>query len=1598
MPRYDSEAQLAAIELAWTLQSGGTVTEEQAGILRGFTGWGGLAPAFAVAPTGRWLTAADRIDAALPAEAFEAARDQVDTSYFTPEAVAGAVFELLRGTGFTGGNVLEPGCGSGAFMSSAPADLPIHWTGVEIDPTSARIAQLLHPDAEIHESRLQSTVLRDEYFDAVIGNVPFSSSTVYDSRLRRSLSLHNYFASRAIAALRPGGYAILIISRHSMDSQSGIGELLEESGVASLIGAVRLPSGAFASAGTDAVTDILAIRRNDELAQPMWPAAPDFERHDARWDTYRHQMVDPTVDHRMTVTEPARPGLTITDAPAVSRYWGENPAHVAGVMVATGYPPAPLAVASTQPDDDIARAVASLTSKLVPIGRDIDVTHIGDVVLQDAAGRKEGSFHDDSDGLVRIRGGKAEPVRPNAELKTLIELRDLAVELLAQETNPQIPDAQIAVLRARTLSAYTSYVARFGHLNRGSLVEGRADEETGLPSLSWRRPAMGGFRRDPDAALVMALEVFDQDTGEAGPAPILLHRVNRAPDPVVRVDTPAEAVAVSLGETGYLSVERIAGLLGITEGQVPDALGDLAYEDGNRWVAAGEYLSGDLRAKLRHAERAGVERNIDALRAALPPRLGPLEIKMGLGSPFVSTADVSAFLSEEMGVRYPTVTRSELQGVWEVNDGYASASAQIAYGTPDAQVTWLVECALNARAPEVHDREYSVERHAYVQVRNAQKSAAASEKLELIRDRFSTWVWEDAARAERICDDYNERLNCHVTRKYDGSGLTFPGLHSDFTPWPHQRAAVERITSSPRALLAHPVGAGKSAEMVMAARTLRQFGLARKPLIVVPNHLLDQMAREAQQTFPTGRFLIATKDDLARDERRVFAARCATGDWDAVIMTHSAFTAIPVHPESETRWLAAQKHRLRLALSASGSGQKEKGPKAIARAIRALEARILKLREGIGDLGNIWFEQLGVDHLMIDEAHLFRRLSTDSASRDNGMGSGSSKRATDLLVKVETLAARRPEGAPVVALFTGTPWSNTLAETWVWQRFLQPEILERIGLLAFDSWVSAFIRFETNIEVSPDGSTFRMQRRPVGVVNAPELKTMLAQVADIVDPAVLGLPRPAVTTRTLSVEPTPGQRRFVEELAARADAIHDRRPGQREARGGHVTDDNMLLVCNDGRKVALDPRLVGLPETSQAMLTIADAIVAAHREQKDRTFGNHPAPGAFQLAFFDLGTPKPGDTSTYGRLRRALVDRGMDPRRIRFAHDATTDKARAALFAACRDGEVDLLIGSTAKVGMGTNVQTRLTHLWHLDAPWQPSSVVQRDGRGDRPGNLAGHLTITRVVTEGTFDAFMWQAIERKSRSFDALYATGATAREIEDVSAASISYGELKALASGNPLLLEQATVRAEVKRLQLMRAVHQQSARKARADAAEFAHRAEQLTTRSENARDAAAASTARTPDDDARLRAQVIETIAALRGGGQPGRPIRFRSTRGLGLSMTPLAGTGLQLQVMFGYRNVTSGIITPREMRRGTPAVAEIIVNEVNALIDSLPANAEEWISSAHLLQVNAESSAAAAAAGDMFPDQAELDGALQRLALIDAAIADSVTVRATEQAA
>jgi SAM-dependent methyltransferase len=919
----------------------------QRAVLEAFPGWGPVAALFDAEPAGPWAALADELDDAVGEGMGQAAR-VVDTSFFSPPELVAHIWNVLRTAGFTGGSVLDLGCGAGAFFRHAPADLDVKATGVEGDPMSAQIARLLHPEANIITGELQKVSLPHKRFDAAVGNVPFSAARVHDGAMGFYGPLHEYFVARAVSAVRPGGYVVVVTSRHELDAAHGLASSIAKH--ADLMAAVRLPSGYFRQAGTEVVADVLVLRvRDGEGDQHSWqPPGSGVGR----------TVVEATVRSRYC-------------REWVSAFWELHPELVAGAMVLTGFDRSPLAVHAADPGNAVAAAFAAVAPLLVPYTDPAGIpADFDDVRLTDDQGRKEGSLHVVDGQVVRVVDGSLAVVaRPSAELRALIGLRDAAVALIEAEADWDTPDAAVEPLRETCRQDYQRYVDRYGALNRGTLAEGKPDPETGLPRLGWRTPGLGGFRADPDAPVVLALEAFDQDTEEAAPAPILLRRVNKRPVPASTAGNPGEALAISLGEGRGLDLDRVGTLLGLADPEETfAALGELAFRDPGDGGAmtARDYLCGDVRAKLREALTAAAvdpryERNVAALEAVQPPWLTRDDIRVELGSPWVTAGDVADFCHEVFGVRVGVDHIAPL-AAWEVNaHGRVSPEARIAYCTDRFDAVALLQIGLNGAAPVVWDEFYDQHTRTHRKIRNADATEAAEQKLAAIQGRFSLWVWENADRERRIVEQYNQTMNARVLRAHDGSHLTFPGLADGIELWPWQRDFVDRAVSTPAVFNAHEVGLGKTLTAITLAMTLRQFGLANRVALAVPLHLIEQVTRQCYQAWPAGRFLIVTREDLHGDARRRFVARCATGDWDLIIMTHETFSSLPVPAQVERGWLEDQLGELeRYARTEGYTGKR------IAAAVRSLQGRLEKLRSAINDPKAVTFKSLGIDYLIVD--------------------------------------------------------------------------------------------------------------------------------------------------------------------------------------------------------------------------------------------------------------------------------------------------------------------------------------------------------------------------------------------------------------------------------------------------------------------------------------------------------------------------------------------------------------------------------------------------------------------------------------------------------
>ncbi len=1363
-------------------------------MLARWAGWGALAHAFDERDAGGRRLHAELAELLTPHE-LAAARRSTLNAHYTDAGIAAAMWQFVVDLGFDGGRVLEPGCGTGVFLATRPEHLAIDATGVEVEPVTARIAAFLHPDADIRSEGFEATRLHDPV-DLALGNVPFAKVALHDPIHNRGRhSIHNHFLIKALALTRPGGLLVAITSRFTLDGRNPAARR-ELEALGDFVGAVRLPSNAHrAAAGTDVVTDIVAFRRRAE---------GDAPRHAGSWQTSSTIDVDGGV----------RP---------VNEWFATEPELVVGRLVAGNgvYGRDDLSV---ELDDSLEPALDAALGRLQALAHQRDLTHrprsrsaparpVVDAPPDGVPpGAKEGSIHRAGDGFVRVVGGVPQPFQPSprkdaAELAALCDLRDTTVALLDAQAN-NVDDARYLELQVELNARYDRYVTRFGPLNRFRLARtGRTDPHTGADLYRRMNPRMGGFEDDPDFRTILALEDFDPDSQTATKAAIFTRRL-LAPGAVRHgADTADDALAISLDETGRVDIDRIADLLDLTADEAVAQLADRVYRDPttNEVVPAEQYLSGNVRERL-DAARAAAESdpaftpNVEALERVVPADLAPAEIDARLGAPWIPAVDVESFCAALLGGDGIEVEHAPLTATWAIAAptwSRRTVAATSEWGTARADAVALIEASLNQRPATVYDTLEDGTR-----VVNPAETIAAREKQEAIDARFAEWLWSDPERADRLGGVYNRTFNATVVARYDGSHLTLPGLSAAFTPHRHQRDAVWRIVSTGDTLLAHAVGAGKTATMVMAAMEQRRLGLLQKPAFVVPNHMLDQFARELLQLYPNARVLVASREDASPAGRKGFVARCATGSWDAVVLTHSSFERIPLAAATRAEFLAERMEQFRAAIAESAAG-KGLTVKRLEATLARLEARHQELAAAHTKDDGATFEQAGIDFVFVDEAHAFKNKAFPT--RIQGIGGTGSKRAEDLDTKLWWL--RRRHGSRAACFATATPIANSIAELYVAQTYLQPEALDVAGIGGFDAWAATFAATVAALELAPDGGSYRLTHRLARYRNVPELVTLARQVTDVRTSDQLDLPVPHLRggrAEIVVAAPSEELRDYVASLVDRAQAVRDRRVAPEE--------DNMLKVTGDGRKAALDLRLVGRPPdpTGGKIAAAADRIAAIHHANAERTYldaaGNpSPRPGAMQFVFCDLGTPTSDRWNVYDHVKVLLVERGVPAERIRFIHDATNDRAKADLFAGCRDGRVNVLIGSTEKMGVGTNAQDRAIALHHLDCPWRPADLEQREGRIRRQGNQNPEVEIIRYVTEGSFDIFMWQTVERKAAFIAQVMHGGTVAREIDDVGDQALSYAEVKALATGNPHIVEKAGVDAEVAKLTRLRVAHQ-------------------------------------------------------------------------------------------------------------------------------------------------------------------------------------------------
>ncbi|MBA2717275.1 MAG: helicase [Propionibacteriales bacterium] len=1307
------------------------------------------------------------------------------------------MWDTLTGLGFDGGRVLEPGAGAGTFIGLAPTGADL--VGVELDPSTAAVARALYPHAEIRTESFAETLVPDGWFDAVIGNVPFADVRLHDPRHNRGgHSLHNHFLLKSLALTRPGGLVVALTSHWTLDAQNPAARR-EINQVADLVGAVRLPTGAHRrAAGTDVITDLLVLRRRE-------PGEPPRSRG---WETTRSVELD---GGSVRVNEHflEHPDRVLGEQSIVSGQYGTGVLRVTGPLEQTAprlrgalnqlvaeARAAGLSATPRAPDRGAAAAVATASPELWD-------GHI--------AAHPNGSF---STVLAGVHEPLEVPRSQHRELRALLELRDGARELLTAEASSLEDTAAIDALRGRLADAYAAYADRYGPINRFTLrATGREDPQTGQPRMSRVTPrVMATLRSDPFAALVGALEVFDESSQTATPATLLSERVVVPRTPVLGVENPDDALAVCLETRGRVELPTIAALLGVDEQGARAQLGERVYRDpaAGELVTAAEYLSGNVREKLQLAEAAAQEDpviavNVQALRAVLPADLGMEDVEARLGAAWIDTDAHRAFLAEVLD---DESIRVEHPGgaIWEVKGDTHSVAATSQWGTARMASTAIAKATLEQRPVQVTDDAGDGKR-----VLNPVETAAAQEKAQALQERFAEWVWEEPERATRLLAEYNRRFNCLVLRDYstEGDRLTLPGLTRTFQPRAHQRAAVARMLAEPAVGLFHAVGAGKTAEMVIGTMELKRLGMATKPAVVVPNHMLEQFSREWLQLYPQARLLAASSQDLAGEKRRAFVARVATNDWDAVVLTRTAFERLPLSEQAQADYVTREIDALRAMLDGSRGGQ-GLTVKRLERMVMAGEERLAARLDGPRDPG-IVFEQTGIDYLVVDEVHDYKNLRTASNIRDAAIDG--SKRSSDLHMKTEYLRSRH--GDRVITAATATPIANSVTEAHVMQRLLRPDLLRDAGVEDFDSWAATFGQTVTEIEMAPTGGgSYRMQTRFARFQNVPEMLRMWHVFADVKTPEDLKLPTPELAERedgerlphTIVIEASPEVSAYVSDLGARAEQVRSRSVAPEE--------DNMLKISTDGRKAALDMRMVSdQPSTSTSKLDVAaEQIAGIWRQSRQLAYRDpatgeaSPTPGALQLVFCDLGTPS-ATWNAYDALRDQLVDQGLPPESVRFIHEARNDIEKARLFAAARAGQIAVLLGSTQKMGVGTNIQARAIALHHLDCPWRPADVEQRDGRIMRQGNQNPEVAIYRYVVEGSFDAYSWQTVERKARFIAQIMRGRLDMRAMDDIGDSALSFAEVKALASGDPLVLQKAQADSELTRLQRLQRAYQRN-----------------------------------------------------------------------------------------------------------------------------------------------------------------------------------------------
>ena len=1397
-PKAKFQANVEAIKLLKYLEeTTGQATPEQQQVLSRYVGWGGLADAFDPDKES-WSKEYAQLKELLTPEEYAAARGSTLNAHYTSPTVIKAIYEAVGRMGFETGNILEPSCGVGNFFGRLPEEMRnSRLYGVELDSISGRIAQQLYPKADITVAGFETTDRRD-FYDLVIGNVPFGQYQVRDKAYDKlNFSIHNYFFAKALDQVRPGGVVAFVTSRYTMDAKdSTVRRYLAQR--AELLGAIRLPNNAFkANAGTEVVSDIIFLQKRDRPLDivPEWTQTGQTEDG---FSINRYFLDHPEMVLGRQEPESTAHGMDYTVNPIDGLELADQ-LHDAVKYIRGTYQEAEL--------PELGEGEAIDTS----IPADPNVKSYSYTVV---------------DGAVYFREN-SRMVRPDlnataeARIKGMVRLRDCVQELIDLQMDAATPDSDIREKQMELNQLYDDFSAKYGLINdRGNRL---------------------AFADDSSYYLLCALEVIDENGQLKHKADMFTKRTIKPHEAVTSVDTASEALAVSIAEKARMDMEYMEQLTGKTSDELAAELQGVIFRlpgpvpEGERptYVTADEYLSGNVRRKLRQAQRAAQQDpafaiNVEALTAAQPKDLDASEIEVRLGATWIDKKYIQQFMYETFNTpnylqRAIQVNYTSYTAEWQIT-GKSSVSennvaAYTTYGTSRANAYKILEDSLNLRDVRIYDTVEDADGKER-RVLNAKETTLAAQKQQAIRDAFRDWIWRDPERRQTLVRQYNEEMNSTRPREYDGSHITFGGMNPSITLRDHQLGAIAHVLYGGNTLLAHEVGAGKTFEMVAAAMESKRLGLCQKSLFVVPNHLTEQWASEFLRLYPSAKILVTTRKDFETHNRKKFCARIATGDYDAVIIGHSQFEKIPISRERQERLLYEQIDEITEGIAeVQASGGERFTVKQLERTRKSLEARLEKLQAESRKDDVVTFEQLGVDRLFVDEAHNYKNLFLYTKMRNvAGLSTSDAQKSSDMFAKCRYMD--EITGSRGVIFATGTPVSNSMTELYTMQRYLQYDRLQELSMTHFDCWASRFGETTTALELAPEGTGYRARTRFSKFFNLPELMNLFKEVADIKTADQLHLPTPEVEYHNIVAQPTEQQQEMVKALSERASLIHS----------GTVdpSQDNMLKITSDGRKLGLDQRIINQALPDEPGTKVNQCVANIMQIWRDGE-----ADKLTQLVFCDISTPqaapskkaakaldnptlhaleqavpleKPEPVFTiYEDIRQKLIAQGMPADQIAFIHEANTEVRKKELFAKVRTGQVRVLLGSTAKMGAGTNVQDRLVALHDLDCPWRPGDLAQRKGRIERQGNQNPLVHVYRYVTEGTFDAYLWQTVENKQKFISQIMTSKSPVRSCDDVDETALSFAEIKALCAGDPRIKERMDLDVEGSKLKLMKADHQ-------------------------------------------------------------------------------------------------------------------------------------------------------------------------------------------------